>query len=130
MILFSTADGTLYSLRARTSLSDFEKPSSLTDEQRKELNAKTAAISGDAHKSLVKHHNEIWEVDPDTTILLDGHAPKYARLYVEQVKPPMFEQYDKAIKAAARIAISCCPTSRSICTSSSRPRCVRAGASP
>jgi hypothetical protein len=99
VIMFSTADGTLYSLRARTSLSDFEKPSPLSDEQKKELSAKTVPISDDAHKSLLQHHNEIWEVDNDTTILADGHAPKYARLYVEQVKPPMFRQYDEAIKA-------------------------------
>lgn len=99
VIMFSTADGTLYSLRARTSLSDFEKPSALSDEQKKELSAKTAPISGDAHKTLLQHHNEIWEVDNDTTILADGHAPKFARLYVEQVKPPMFKQYDDAIKA-------------------------------
>ena len=99
VLMFSTADGTLYSLRARTSLADFEKPSALPDELRKELNAKTASISDDAHKTLTKHHNEIWEVDNDTTILVDAHAPKYARLYTEQVKPPMLEQYDVAIKA-------------------------------
>lgn len=99
VMIFATPDGTLYSLRPRTSLADFEKPSTLTDEQRKELNAKTASISNDAHKSLREHHNEIWEVDHDTTIVADGHAPKYARLYTERIVPAMFEQYDASIKA-------------------------------
>lgn len=71
----------------------------MSDEQRNELGAKTAPISDDAHKSLSAHHNEIWEVDNDLTILIDGHAPKYARLYTEQVKPPMSGQYDEVLKA-------------------------------
>lgn len=98
VVIFTTADGTLYTLRGRDSLADFAKPSSLTPEQRKELEAKTAETTELAHHSLRMHHNEVWELDAETTVPGDGHAPKYARLIVEQVRPAMETQYDAALR--------------------------------
>jgi hypothetical protein len=93
LLMFTTADGTLYSLRPRESFADFDKPSSLPDDLRKQL----AAISEDAHKSLRGHHSEIWEVDRQTSVVAGTHAPKYARLISETIRPAMFQQYSDAI---------------------------------
>jgi hypothetical protein len=67
LMIFTTADGMVFTLRPRATLADFEKPSAIPDDVRNELNAKTAVISERAHQTLAAHHNEIWEVDSDLT---------------------------------------------------------------
>jgi hypothetical protein len=91
--IFSTADGVYYSLRGRTSLTDFDNHPAP-----KGLGEKTAPISGRAHATLATHHNEIWQTDNDFTRLTDGAAPKYARLRVDRVAPPDEEKYEAAMK--------------------------------
>ena len=91
--IFSTADGVYYSLRGRTSLTDFDNHPAP-----KELSAKTAPISDRAHATLATHHNEIWQTDNDFTRLPDPAAAKYARLRVDRVAPPDEEKYEAAMK--------------------------------
>jgi hypothetical protein len=92
--IFSTADGVYYSLRGRTSLTDFDNHPAP-----KELSAKTAPISERAHATLATHHNEIWQTESDFTRLTDAAAaPKYARLRVDRVAPPDDAKYEAAMK--------------------------------
>jgi len=99
VVPFQTGDGVHYGLRPRGSLADFEKPSVLSDEQRKELNAITAPISADTHKTLRTHHNEIWELDRDLSNVTNTRAPKYMVLRTDYVHPPQLEKYEAAMKA-------------------------------
>ena len=91
--IFSTSDGVYYSLRARTSLTDFDNHPAP-----KELMAKTAPISERAHATLATHHNEIWQTDSTLTHLAEASAPKYALLRVDRVAPPDDEKYSAAMK--------------------------------
>jgi hypothetical protein len=91
--IFSTADGVYYSLRGRTSLTDFDNHPAP-----KELSAKTAPISERAHATLATHHNEIWQTENDFTRLAEAAAPKYARLRVDRVAPPDDAKYEAAMK--------------------------------
>jgi len=92
--IFSTADGVYYSLRGRTSLTDFDNHPAP-----KELSAKTAPISERAHATLATHHNEIWQTESDFTRLAGAAAaPKYARLRVDSVAPPDDAKYEAAMR--------------------------------
>lgn len=95
---FSTPDGTYYSLRPRGTFSDFDKPPVLGADVMKELSAKTAPISAATHKTLRTHHSEIWELDRELSDFGDGHAPKYALLRSDSVKPPDDAEYEAAMK--------------------------------
>ena len=95
--IFSTADGVYYSLRGRTSLTDFDNHPAP-----KELSAKTAPISDRAHVTLATHNNEIWQTDADFTRLADPAAMKYARLRVDHVAPPDEAKYEAKAAEAAR----------------------------
>ena len=91
--IFSTVDGVYYSLRGRTSLTDFDNHPAP-----KELSAKTALISERAHATLATHHNEIWQTENDFTRLPDAAAPKYAKLRIDRVAPPDDAKYEAAMK--------------------------------
>ena len=91
--IFSTADGVYYSLRGRTSLTDFDN-----HPVPKEVQAKTAPISERAHATLATHHNEIWRTENDFTRLAGAAAPKYAKLRVDRVAPPDDAKYEATMK--------------------------------
>ena len=93
-----TNDGTYFSFRGRESLADFEKPSTVPEDVRKELNQKFAPLEPKIHASLKNHHSEIWQVDNDLTFLPSPAAPKYARLITEQVKPSQWDAYNDVMK--------------------------------
>jgi hypothetical protein len=86
-------DGVYYSLRGRTSLSDFD-----SHPAPKALSEKTAPISERAHATLATHHNEIWQTENDLTRLPDASAPKHARLRVDRVAPPNDAKYEATMK--------------------------------
>ena len=91
--IFSTADGVYYSLRGRTSLTDFDN-----HPVPKEVLAKTTPISDRAHATLATHHSEIWRTEAGFTRLADAGAPKYAKLRVDRVAPPDDAMYEAAMK--------------------------------
>jgi len=93
-----TADGRYYGLRPRTTLADIEKPSILGTDLSKQLQAKTAPISEETHKTLREHHNEIWQVDRDLTTAGDIRPRKYALLRTDLVSPPKNGEYGEAMK--------------------------------
>ena len=91
--IFSTSDGIYYSLRGRTSLTDFDNHPAP-----KGLSERTAPISERAHATLATHHNEIWQTANDFTRLSDASVAKYARLRVDRVAPPNDANYEAAMK--------------------------------
>jgi hypothetical protein len=94
---FSTSGGVYYGLRPRGTFTDFDKPNPLGDAM-KELQAKLAPISAATHKTLRKHHNEIWQIDPELTNIHREAAPKYMLLRTDDVQPVNDEEYGKAMK--------------------------------
>jgi hypothetical protein len=98
LMMFTTDDGTVFTLRPRPALADFEKPSPLPEDVRKELSAKLAPISERAHQTLVTHHNEIWEVDAELTNDASPAAPKFALLRTDRVVPANDKAYSDAMK--------------------------------
>ncbi len=97
VILFNTPDGAYYSLRARGTFTDFDKPNPL-GEAMKELQGKLAPISAATHKTLRKHHNEIWQIDRDLANIRSDVAPRYMLLRTDEVRPVNDEEYGKAMK--------------------------------
>jgi hypothetical protein len=97
VILFNTPDGAYYGLRARGTFTDFDRPNPLGDSM-KELQTKLAPISAATHKTLRKHHNEIWQIDRELTSIRGEAAPKYMLLRTDDVRPVKDEEYGKAMK--------------------------------
>ncbi len=96
---FSTKDGLYVSLRGRDSLADFEKPSAMPADVRKEIDEKQASLEPRIHASLVEHHNEVWQTDTDVTSLADMHARKYIKYHVDTIKPGKDDAYGDVQKA-------------------------------
>ena len=83
-------------------LADIEKPSALGPDLAKQLQAKTAPISEETHKTLREHHNEIWQVDRDLTTAGEIAPHKYAVLRIDIVAPPRDGAYNAAMKQLIR----------------------------
>ena len=98
VILFSAPDGVYYGLRPRGTFTDFDKPNPLGD-LLKELQARLDPISAATHKTLRKHHNEIWQIDPDLTSLQGEGVPKHVLMRTDEVRPMDEDDYGKAMKA-------------------------------
>jgi hypothetical protein len=96
---FSTSDGVYFNLRGRKSLADFETPSPVPAEVRKEINEKQAPLEPRIHGSLHEHHSEVWETDSDITALADMHAPKFIRYHRDVIKPSQFDAYGELQKS-------------------------------
>jgi hypothetical protein len=98
VIQFSAPDGVYYGLRPRGTFTDFDKPNPLGDAM-KELQAKLDPISAATHKTLRKHHSEIWQIDGDLTSIRDEAVPKHVLMRTDDVQPVNDEEYGKAMKA-------------------------------
>lgn len=96
---FSTSDGHYFNLRGRESLADFEKPSATPADIRKEIEAKQAPLEPRIHRSLIEHHNEVWQTDMNVTSILDAHATKFIRYHTDTIKPGKDEAYGEAQKS-------------------------------
>jgi|GEM_PF-4138046 len=103
-VVHFSAEGVYYGLRPRATLSDIEKPSTVPDDVRKLIAEKTAAVSERTHPLLRTHHNEIWETDPDTTIVTGNAAPRFMRLRSEETAPGKEKEYDAVMK---RVRAAC-----------------------
>ncbi|HEX3581027.1 MAG TPA: hypothetical protein VH087_04645 [Thermoanaerobaculia bacterium] len=103
-VVHFSADGVYYGLRPRAALADIEKPSTVPDDVRKLIAEKTAAVSERTHPLLRTHHNEIWETDPDTTLVTSSAAPRYMRLRSEETIPGKEKDYDAVMK---RVRAAC-----------------------
>jgi hypothetical protein len=101
-VKFVTDDGRYYGLRPKATLADIEKPSVLGPDLAKQLQAVTAPISADTHKTLRDHHNEIWRIERDLTTATEITPHKYAVLRTDVVSPPNDEAYDGAMKELIR----------------------------
>jgi len=99
-----SADGVYYGLRPRAALADIEKPSPVPDDVRKLIAEKTAPVSERTHPLLRTHHNEIWETDPDTTLVTAAAAPRYMRLRSDETMPGKEKDYDAVMK---RVRAAC-----------------------
>lgn len=103
-VIHFSADGVYYGLRPRAALADIEKPSAVPDDVRKLIGERTAAVSERTHPLLRTHHNEIWETDPDITLVASAAAPKYLRLRFDDTIPGMEKDYDAVMK---RVRAAC-----------------------
>ena len=103
-VVHFSADGVMYGLRPRASLADIEKPSAVPDDVRKLISEKTAAVSERTHALLRTHHNEIWETDPDLSIVASTAAPRYMRLRLDSTSPAKDADYDAVMK---RVRAAC-----------------------
>ena len=103
-VVHFSADGVYYGLRPRASLADIEKPSTVPEDVRKLIAEKTAPVSERTHPLLRTHHNEIWETDPDTTLVTSAAAPRYMRLRSEETTPGTEKEYDAVMK---RVRAAC-----------------------
>jgi hypothetical protein len=100
----STSDGKFISFRPRQSMSEFDRPPSLPDEVRAEIQKKAGPLDDEIHRTLREHHNEIWELQRVPTRVETRRAPKYIRLRTDSVKPGSDKAYEAAMK---RIADDC-----------------------
>jgi hypothetical protein len=100
----STADGKFMSFRPRQTMSEFDRPSSIPDEVRAEIQKKAGVLDDTIHRTLREHHNEIWELQRVPTRVDSRRAPKYIRLRTDSVKPGSDRAYEAAMK---RIADDC-----------------------
>ncbi|HEY3056757.1 MAG TPA: hypothetical protein VGK31_12575 [Thermoanaerobaculia bacterium] len=98
VIKLVSTDGRYYGLRPRATLADIEKPSILGSDLQKQLQAKTAPISEETHKTLREHHNEIWQIQRDLTTTGEIRPRQYATLRTDLVSPPKNDEYDTAMK--------------------------------
>jgi hypothetical protein len=101
-VKFETDDGRYYGLRPRMTLADIEKPSALGPDLAKQLQARTAPISADTHKTLRDHHNELWQIERDLTTATEIAPHKYALMRTDTVGPPKNEEYEVAMKQLVR----------------------------
>jgi len=99
-----SADGVYYTLRPRAALADIEKPSNTPEDVRKLIAEKTAPVSERTHALLRTHHNEIWETDPDTSVVATAAAPRYIRLRFDSTIPGKDNDYDAVMK---RVRAAC-----------------------
>ncbi len=95
---FYAANGAYYSLRPRQSLTDFDKPSPIPEEVRKEMQEKAGPLDDRIHRTLREHHNEIWQTDADLTHIVASGVPRYARLRTDHVEPAKDAEYEAAMK--------------------------------
>jgi len=100
----STADGRIMSFRPRQTMSDFDRPSSIPEDVRVEIQKKVGPLDDTIHRTLREHHNEIWELQRVPTRIDSRRAPKYIRLRTDAVKPGSDKAYEAAMK---RIADDC-----------------------
>lgn len=98
MWALTTSDGAYLTFRPRESFSDFDKPSPLPEDARKELAAKTSPLSDLTHLTLRTHHNELLETDTDVTLLHGTAAPKFIRVRQEQEIPAKHKEYGEVMK--------------------------------
>ena len=103
-VVHFSADGVYYGLRPRAALGDIEKPSTVPEDVRKLIAEKTAPVSERTHPLLRTHHNEIWETDPDTTLVTSAAAPRYMRLRFDDTRPGKEKEYDAVMK---RVRAAC-----------------------
>lgn len=94
----STSDGAYFVIRPRgAELADVDKPSTVPADVQKEIAAAWAPLDPRIHASLHEHHNELWELDSDSSVVRDGAAPKFIRLRVDVVKPDKWDEYNKVL---------------------------------
>ncbi len=103
-VVHFSADGVYYGLRPRAALADIEKPSTVPEDVRKLIATETAPVSERTHPLLRTHHNEIWETDPDTTLVTSAAASRYMRLRSEETRPGKEKDYDAVMK---RVRAAC-----------------------